>query len=124
MHRRLMGTLHTGPAALLQAMYCESSLAGGVHLKLILTGIYGRIVGKVWVQPSDCPTCPIVDPRCRAGATQRRVWLGGIGSMRKDRAAEKTAAAVCSSRKQEARVRRVGLWGDADPVPPWEWRRR
>ena len=21
---------------------------------------YGRIVGKVWVQPSDCPTCPML----------------------------------------------------------------
>lgn len=39
MHTRLMDTLHPSRAALLQAMYCESNLAGGVHLKLILTGI-------------------------------------------------------------------------------------
>ena len=38
MHSRLMDALHPG-AQLLQAMYCESSLAGGVHLNLILTGI-------------------------------------------------------------------------------------
>jgi hypothetical protein len=39
MHRRLMDTLHPTRAILLQAMYCDSRLAGGVHLKLILTGI-------------------------------------------------------------------------------------
>ena len=26
--------------------------------------------------------------------------------------------------EQEARARRVGLWSDPAPVPPWEWRRR
>jgi micrococcal nuclease len=25
--------------------------------------------------------------------------------------------------EQEARAARAGLWGDADPTPPWEWRR-
>lgn len=24
--------------------------------------------------------------------------------------------------QDEARVRKVGIWSDADPVPPWEWR--
>jgi endonuclease YncB( thermonuclease family) len=24
----------------------------------------------------------------------------------------------------EARGKRVGLWRDAEPVPPWEWRHR
>ncbi len=38
MHRRLMDSLHPG-AGLIQGMYCEKSLAGGVHLQLILTGI-------------------------------------------------------------------------------------
>ena len=26
--------------------------------------------------------------------------------------------------EQEAKARRVGLWQDPEPVPPWEWRRR
>lgn len=26
--------------------------------------------------------------------------------------------------EEKARVRGQGLWRDADPVPPWEWRRR
>ncbi len=24
----------------------------------------------------------------------------------------------------EARGKRVGLWSDGEPVPPWEWRKR
>jgi endonuclease YncB( thermonuclease family) len=26
--------------------------------------------------------------------------------------------------EDKARLRRVGLWSDADPVPPWEWRKQ
>ncbi|GAA5784880.1 thermonuclease family protein [Chitiniphilus shinanonensis] len=26
--------------------------------------------------------------------------------------------------QREARERRIGLWADADPVPPWEWRKQ
>jgi endonuclease YncB( thermonuclease family) len=26
--------------------------------------------------------------------------------------------------EEDARARKVGLWSDPDPVPPWEWRRR
>jgi len=26
--------------------------------------------------------------------------------------------------EQEAKARKVGLWRDPSPVPPWEWRRR
>lgn len=38
MHRTLMDALHPG-AQFFQAMYCESSLAEGLRLQLILTGI-------------------------------------------------------------------------------------
>lgn len=38
MHSRLIDSLHPG-CQLMQAMYCESGLDGGVNLKLILTGI-------------------------------------------------------------------------------------
>jgi len=26
--------------------------------------------------------------------------------------------------ENEARVQRLGLWADVEPVPPWEWRHR
>jgi endonuclease YncB( thermonuclease family) len=28
------------------------------------------------------------------------------------------------SAQDDARTRRVGLWKDAKPAPPWEWRRK
>jgi endonuclease YncB( thermonuclease family) len=30
---------------------------------------------------------------------------------------------VYRDEEENAKVRRVGLWKDAKPVPPWEWRR-
>jgi endonuclease YncB( thermonuclease family) len=30
---------------------------------------------------------------------------------------------VYRDEEESARVRRVGLWKDAKPVPPWEWRK-
>jgi hypothetical protein len=39
---------------------------------------YKRIVGKVWVQPASCPTCPMT---LDAGHAQITVgWPGGIGN--------------------------------------------
>jgi hypothetical protein len=29
-----------------------------VRIETNKTDLYGRVLGKVWVQPSDCPTCP------------------------------------------------------------------
>jgi len=26
--------------------------------------------------------------------------------------------------EEEARAKRIGLWGDPDPIPPWEWKRK
>ena len=31
---------------------------------------------------------------------------------------------IYSAREAEAKQKRVGLWRDADAVPPWEWRKR
>jgi endonuclease YncB( thermonuclease family) len=41
-------------------------------------------------------------------------------------AKEQTAEdrASYESAQDDARTRRVGLWKDAKPVPPWEWRRK
>jgi len=81
---------------------------------------YQRIVGKVWVQPSDCPTCPMTLDAGHAQITVGLAWW-----YRKD-AKEQSAEdrGRYEFEEQEARAQRVGLWRDADPVPPWEWRRR
>jgi endonuclease YncB( thermonuclease family) len=40
----------------------------------------------------------------------------------KEQSAEDRAS--YSAAENDAQARRVGLWKDAKPVPPWEWRRR
>ena len=79
-----------------------------------------RILGKVMVQPADCPTCPMTLDAGQAQLAAGLAWwyrkYAGEQSPQ-DRGAYEFS-------EQEARARRVGLWSDPDPVPPWEWRRR
>jgi endonuclease YncB( thermonuclease family) len=80
---------------------------------------YDRIVGKVWVQPASCPTCPKTLDAGHAQITVGLAWW--YRKYAKEQSAEDRGAYEFS--EQEARAKRVGLWSDPDPVPPWEWRR-
>ena len=81
---------------------------------------YKRIVGKVWVQPADCPTCPMTLDAGQAQLAAGMAWW--YRKYAKEQSPEDRGR--YESEEQEARARRVGLWGDVNPVPPWEWRRR
>ncbi len=83
---------------------------------------YQRIVGKVMVSSTNCltPTCPrTVD----AGHDQISAGLAwwyrqyAKSQMRDD-------ALHYESAEREAVARRVGLWSDPYPTPPWNWRRK
>jgi endonuclease YncB( thermonuclease family) len=80
---------------------------------------YGRIVGKVWVQPSDCPTCPMT---LDAGQAQ---LAAGLAWWYRKYAKEQTPEdkARYEFEEQEARALRVGLWREPAPIPPWDWRK-
>ena len=80
---------------------------------------YKRIVGKVWVQPSGCPTCPMTLDAGHAQITVGLAWW--YRKYAKEQPPQDRGAYEFS--EQEAREKRVGLWVDHDPVPPWEWRR-
>jgi endonuclease YncB( thermonuclease family) len=81
---------------------------------------YKRIVGKVWVQPASCPTCPMTLDAGHAQITAgMALWYRKYA---KEQSPQDRGAYEFS--EQEAKAKRVGLWSDADPVPPWEWRRR
>jgi endonuclease YncB( thermonuclease family) len=78
----------------------------------------GRILGKVWVQPADCPRCPLTLDTNLAQLTAGAAWWYRHYSDEQspeDRGRYEFA-------EQEARARRAGLWKQPDPVPPWEWR--
>jgi endonuclease YncB( thermonuclease family) len=80
---------------------------------------YGRIVGKVMVQSPDCPGCP---KNLDVGQAQLSV---GLAWWYRKHASEQSpdGRGRYESEEMQARARRVGLWRDAAPVPPWEFRK-
>ena len=80
---------------------------------------YGRVLGKVWVQPSDCAACGKTLNANHAQILAGMAWWYGYYA---DQQSEEDRARYQSA-VNEARARRVGLWQDADAIPPWAWRR-
>ena len=80
---------------------------------------YQRIVGTVWVQPVSCSNCP---KTLDAGLAQLTVGLAWwYQKYAKEQSTED--AGRYEFAEQEARAKRAGFWADADPVPPWDWRK-
>jgi endonuclease YncB( thermonuclease family) len=82
---------------------------------------YGRTIGRVWVASTGCTAsdCP---KTLDAGMA---LLTGGLAWHYKKYEMEQPAEerGQYSFAETEARVKRLGLWHDAKPVPPWEWRR-
>lgn len=81
---------------------------------------YGRIIGKVMVQPSDCTRCPMTVDAGLAQVTVGLAWW--YQKYAKDQSPEDRGRYL--SEEHAAKSTRVGLWQDLNPVPPWDWRRR
>jgi endonuclease YncB( thermonuclease family) len=82
---------------------------------------YKRIVGQVMVTSPSCvrPTCPKADD-----AGLRQIEAGMAWWYRKyAREQAQGDAADYDRAETRARSRRVGLWSEPNPVPPWDWRR-
>lgn len=82
---------------------------------------YQRVVGTVWVAPHDCaPDC-----RERTDASLAQV-VGGLAWHYKKYEKEQSPEARVRYAEAEmgARQQRIGLWQDAQPIPPWQWRHR
>lgn len=82
---------------------------------------YQRIVGKVIVLDNPgCrgPGCPGID----AGLEQIKA---GMAWWYRQYSKEQTAEDQATYEQAEfnAKIRRLGLWSETKPVPPWEWRR-
>ncbi|MEF8723164.1 MAG: thermonuclease family protein [Candidatus Accumulibacter delftensis] len=80
---------------------------------------YRRIIGKVMVQPSDCQTCPTTLDAGLAQITTGLAWW--YEKYAKDQSAGDAGRYAFA--EQEARDKRAGLWTDANPTPPWDWRK-
>ena len=80
---------------------------------------YGRVLGKVWVQPQDCSGC---GKTLNANLAQ---ILAGMAWWYQDYARDQPAQdrVRYESAVKEARQRKLGLWSEPAPIPPWAWRR-
>jgi len=79
---------------------------------------YGRIVGKVWVMPPDCPTCGKTLDVGLAQVTSGMAWW--YRKYANEQSAEDQRRYEFT--EQEAKAKRAGLWQDKSPLPPWEFR--
>ncbi len=93
--------------------------AGELRAECPKTDHRGSIVCKVWARPTDCSTCAqTVDIGLAQIAGGMAWWYRryGLEQSSVDRARYE-------SEEQAARSNKRGLWVDAKPVPPWDWRR-
>jgi endonuclease YncB( thermonuclease family) len=81
--------------------------------------IYGRDVCRLWVRPHGCLDCK---QSLDAGLAQIR---DGMAWWDRNHVEEQPGhdRAVYERAEARARQRRLGLWQDKHPVPPWLWRR-
>lgn len=80
---------------------------------------YGRTIAKVWVSPPDCQRCPKTLDAGLAVLTSGLAWHYKKYQNEQSPEDRQRYAFV----EDEARSKRVGLWSEADPIPPWDWRK-
>jgi endonuclease YncB( thermonuclease family) len=81
---------------------------------------YGRLVGRVGLAAAACgqADCPRVEDVGLAQVESGLAWH--YRQYRNEQSAEERSRYALA--EHEARSRRKGLWRDAQPVPPWEYR--
>lgn len=98
-----------------------ASLVAGkdVRVKSSKNDRYGRVLGKVWVQPGDCPSCGKTLNANHAQILSGMAWWYRYYA--KDQSPEDRGR--YESAEDEAKKRGRGLWSEPNPVPTWDWRR-
>ena len=79
---------------------------------------YRRIVGKVLVTPIDCSNCDKTIDVGLAQITSGMAWW--YRKYAHEQSPEDQGRYEFA--EQEAKAKKVGLWQDKNPVPPWEYR--
>ena len=81
---------------------------------------YGRDLGKVWVQPSDCPSCgKTLDANYAQLLAGMAWWYRYYANEQSEEDRGRYESA-----EEEAKARKWGLWSDPNPINPYEWRNR
>ena len=80
---------------------------------------YGRLLGKLWVQPADCPSCGKTLDANLAMLTVGLAWWYRF--YKEEQSPEDQGRYEFA--EYEAKAKKVGLWQDDNPKPPWDWPR-
>jgi endonuclease YncB( thermonuclease family) len=99
-----------------------ASLLSGKEVKVETKGKdgYGNVIGTLWVEPKDCSSCK---KSLEVNLAQVR---SGMAWWYREHAKSQSSSARgdYESAENKARERKLGLWVDAEPEPPWDWRMR
>lgn len=79
---------------------------------------YQRHVCSVWVAPASAPNGPRTLDAGLALVTQGMAWWYRYYSSEQS----PQERGQYEFAEQEAKAKRAGLWKDAEPVAPWDWR--
>ena len=80
---------------------------------------YGRLLGKLWVQPADCRDC---GKNLDANLAMLTVGLAWYYRFFKDELTPEDQGRY-EFAEYEAKAKRAGLWQDDNPTAPWDWPR-
>ncbi len=83
---------------------------------------YGRIIGKIMVAQENCHTdsCPLVMDAGLAQITSGLAWH----YKKYQREQLERDRTIYAQAEIDARSRQVGLWSEANPTAPWDYRHR
>ncbi len=90
-----------------------------VIVERIREDAYGRLIGKLLTTPAHCATCPANRDAALAQIEAGLAWWF------RDERREQTLhdQGYYEYAEFDASTRRIGLWRDESPIPPWEWRK-
>jgi len=100
--------------------HLASLLAGKeVLVEFSKTDRYGRVLGKVWVQPPECADCgKTLDANLAQIVAGMAWWYQYYAGDQPPADREVYKSAV-----NEAKAKGIGLWSEPNAIPPWAWRR-
>ena len=85
---------------------------------------YGRIVGKILVGSKGDTFCLSIECARTLDVGLEQIKAGMAWHYKHyQREQSKEDRNFYSSAERVAKKKRVGLWNDKDPIPPWKWRR-
>jgi endonuclease YncB( thermonuclease family) len=108
------------PFGKVSKQYLTAMVAGkDVFVESKKSDRYGRVLGKVWVQPADCPSCGKTLDANHAQLLAGMAWWYRYYAKQQspeDRGRYESA-------EDEARARGFGLWAELSPINPYDWRK-